>query len=240
MHPDRKTHHEKDKDDPFVGAGFIGMVLPFEDGPEDQGGKEGGRGIDFPLDGAVPEGITEGIGQGADDAGAHDGKDLLAVGFAHDAFHDEFAGEMGDGPEQEEDGKAAGDGAHEIDAAGGGMRVIAKKDDKEAAHEDEEGRAGRVGDLELVTTGNEFAAIPEAAGGFHGHYKNSTGDHTHDPTYHIIHSFEIHNRNGFFNRFQRFLRLIICTRINANSSEMPSPRMHIKKIGWISRPLTSL
>ena len=54
---------------------------------------------------------------------------------------------MGDGPEQEEDGEAAGDSAHKVDAAGGGMGVIAEEEDEEAAEEYEEGGAWRVGDL---------------------------------------------------------------------------------------------
>jgi hypothetical protein len=49
---------------------------------------------------------------------------------------------VGDAPEQEEDGQAAGDGAHEIDAAGGGMGVIAEEDDEEPAQQDEQGAPG--------------------------------------------------------------------------------------------------
>src|SRR6202012_1528009 len=75
---DGKAHHIEDEDNPAVGAGLIGMVFPFEDGPEDKGGKESRRGVDFAFDGAVPEGVAESIGEGADDAGGHDGKELLS------------------------------------------------------------------------------------------------------------------------------------------------------------------
>ena len=72
------------------------------------------------------------------------------------------------------------------------------KNDKEAAQEYKHGRAGRMGDLKLVTTGDELAAVPEAAGGFHGHHKNGTGDHTHDPSHHIVHSIKPHIELAFF------------------------------------------
>jgi hypothetical protein len=73
------------------------------------------------------------------------------------------------------------------------MRIVAEEDDKEATHENEEGGAGRVGDLELVAAGDELTAIPEAAGRFHGHDEDSTGDNTHDPAHDIVHSIETHN-----------------------------------------------
>ena len=83
---------------------------------------------------------------------------------------------MGDGPEQEEDGQAAGDSTHEVDAAGGGMGVVAEEEDEEAAEEDEEGGAGWVRDLQLIATRNEFTAVPETSGGFHGQYEHCAGD----------------------------------------------------------------
>ncbi len=190
---DGEPHHIEDEDDPSVGAGFVGILLPFEDGPEDEGGKKGRGGIDFAFDGAVPERIAESIGEGADDAGSHDGECLIAVGFSIGIVpqHDP-AGKMGNGPEQEEDGQAAGDGAHEVDGTGGGMGVIAEEDDKKAAHQDEQRGAGGVGDLQLITAGDEFAAVPEAAGRFHGHDKYGAGNQSHDPAHDIVHSVEIH------------------------------------------------
>ena len=95
--------------------------------------------------------------------------------------HDHFAGEVGSGPEEEEDGEAAGDCAHKVDGAGGGMGVVAEEDDKEAAHHDEEGGAGRVGNLEFIAARDKFAAVPEAAGGFHGHHEYGAGDQADDP-----------------------------------------------------------
>jgi hypothetical protein len=105
---------------------------------------------------------------------------------------DQLTGEVGDGPEEEEDREATGNGGHKIDATGCGEGIVAKEDNEEATHEDEEGGAGRVGDLEFITAGDEFAAIPEAACGFHGHDIDGTGDDSYDPANNVIHSFEAH------------------------------------------------
>jgi len=91
------------------------------------------------------------------------------------------------------------------------MRIVAEEDDEEAAHEDEEGGAGGVGDLELIATGDEFTAIPKAAGGFHGHDKDGTGDDSHDPSHDIVHSVKTHKSLDFNGQtglidFQRRLR----------------------------------
>ena len=98
---------------------------------------------------------------------------------------------MGNGPEEEEDGQAAAQGAHAVYGAGGGMRVVPEKDDEEAAHEDEERGAGRVGDLESIATGDEFPAIPEAAGGFHGEDEYGAGNKADDPAGDAIQAEEI-------------------------------------------------
>jgi hypothetical protein len=88
---------------------------------------------------------------------------------------------MSYGPEKEEDGEAAGDGAHEIHAAGGGMGVIAKEDDEKPSQQDEEGCSGRVGNLKFIAAGDKFAAVPEAAGGLHGQDINGAGDKAYNP-----------------------------------------------------------
>jgi hypothetical protein len=49
-----------------------------------------------------------------------------------------------------------------------------------------------VGDLDLIAAGDEFAAIPKAAGSFHGHNKNGTGNQSHDPAYDIVYPVELH------------------------------------------------
>jgi hypothetical protein len=72
------------------------------------------------------------------------------------------------------------------------MGIIAKQDDEETAHQDEKGSAGRMRDLQLIATGDEFSAIPEAAGWLHSKDKDAAGNYTHDPAYHVVHSVKIH------------------------------------------------
>ena len=179
---DGEAHHVEDKDDPFICAGFVGLFFPFEDGPEDDGGEEGGGGVDFAFHGAIPEGVAEGIGERPHHPRCQDQERLLTAGSGYClGGRHEFAGEMGDSPEQEEDGEAAGDGAHEIHAAGSGMGVIAKEDDEEAPQQDKKGCSGRVGNLEFIAAGDKFAAVPEAAGRLHGEDVNGAGDNAYNP-----------------------------------------------------------
>ena len=86
----------------------------------------------------------------------------------------------------------AGDGAHEIDAAGCSVGPIAEEDDEEPAHQNEQRSAGRVGDLQFIAAGDEFSAIPETAGWFHGHHKDCTGNQSHDPADDVVYSVETH------------------------------------------------
>ena len=46
--------------------------------------------------------------------------------------------------------------------------------------------------LYLVGTGNEFAAVPQAAGGLHSHNVDSAGNDTDNPTYNVVGPFKIH------------------------------------------------
>ena len=62
------------------------------------------------------------------------------------------------------------------------MRVVAKQNDKETAKEDKQRGAGRMGDLQFITAGDKLSAVPEAAGGLHGHDIYSAGDEAYDPT----------------------------------------------------------
>jgi hypothetical protein len=49
-----------------------------------------------------------------------------------------------------------------------------------------------MGYLKFITTGYKLTAIPETAGGFHGHYINHAGKKTHYPAHNIIHFVKIH------------------------------------------------
>jgi hypothetical protein len=43
-----------------------------------------------------------------------------------------------------------------------------------------------VGDLQFIAAGDEFSAIPETAGGFHGQYEDRAGDKAYDPAHYPI------------------------------------------------------
>src|SRR5262249_5045389 len=102
MNADGEAHHVEDEDEPPVRAGFTMILFPFEDGPKDDGCEEGGRGIYFPFDGTIPEGITERVSEGADSACAENGEGLVFIGFGGGVgLHDEFSCEVSDGPEEE-------------------------------------------------------------------------------------------------------------------------------------------
>ncbi len=47
VHADGQAHQEGDEHDPAVGIPFVGLVVPPGDGPEHQGGEQGGHGIDL-------------------------------------------------------------------------------------------------------------------------------------------------------------------------------------------------
>src|SRR6185312_7603448 len=162
MNTDGKPHHVENKDEPAVGARFISHILPFQDGPENQGRKERGGTVNFAFHCTVPERIAESIGQGANSAGGDNGKDL-ALAKGKICFLNNFTCEMGYGPEKKKDGQAAQECTHEIHGPGCREGIIAKKNDKKAAHHHEKRGSGRVRDLQFVSTGYEFAAIPETA-----------------------------------------------------------------------------
>ena len=51
MDTDGETGEVEDEHEPTVGMGLVGMVFPFEDEPEDQGGEHGGIGINLAFNG---------------------------------------------------------------------------------------------------------------------------------------------------------------------------------------------
>jgi hypothetical protein len=74
------------------------------------------------------------------------------------------------------------------------MRVVSEKNDEKAAHHGEQRGAGRVGDFQLITAGDEFTAVPEAAGRFHGHDINGGGNDPDYSSYKVIDFAETHGR----------------------------------------------
>ena len=90
---------------------LVGMVFPFQDEPEHDSGEGRRVGINLALNGREPKRIAEGI-----DKCAHQARSLnsneLGSGKAAPVFNNQFAGEVCDAPEQEQDGSGTEQGAH--------------------------------------------------------------------------------------------------------------------------------
>ena len=102
VNADGKAREVEDEHEPTVGVGLVGVFLPLQDEPEYQCREHRGIGIDFPLHGGVPEGVAPGIGQGSRKTAGHDEHGLLPR-LHHAVVGNQHAGEVGDGPEEEED-----------------------------------------------------------------------------------------------------------------------------------------
>ena len=104
MNTDTQTHEVCDEDEPFIGPFFVGLFIPFEDEPKNDGGEEGRGGIDLSLDGREPERVTERVRQCT----------YGACTEQSDAFPEtirlhEFLRERRDRPEKEEDREGTGE-----------------------------------------------------------------------------------------------------------------------------------
>ena len=180
VHADGEPHQVGDQDQPAVGAVFVRHLFPFEDGPEDQGGEEGGHGIDLALNRREPEGVRKGVGGGTDQCAAKDGDQLRHAQLFARLLCKAF-GEERDAPEKEHDGQAAAKGRHAVDADGD-VGGILREHGEEAAEQLEGGGTGRVSDLQFAGGGDIFAAIPEADGGFGGHEVDHGGQQADRPS----------------------------------------------------------
>ena len=92
---------------------LVGHIFPFQNQPEYNGCKEGGESIYFAFYGREPEGVAEGVDQCADQSATHDSdklsfRDVVLVGDY------QFAYQMGDAPEKEQDTGTAHQGTHII------------------------------------------------------------------------------------------------------------------------------
>src|SRR6476620_11662576 len=99
---------------------------------------------------------------------------------------------MGDGPEKEKDGEPARERIHDVNRFCSGERVIAKKNNEHAAHQNEQGGARRVRDLEFETAADKLTALPETATGFGGQYIDGTRNQTYDPAGNVIDLLKLH------------------------------------------------
>ena len=76
MHADGEARHIHDEHQPAVAVRLVGMLLPLQDEPEHHGGEGRGVGIDLALDSREPEGVAEGIDQGAHQSAALNGDEF--------------------------------------------------------------------------------------------------------------------------------------------------------------------
>ena len=125
VHADAQAGQVGDKNQPAVTVGFVGNVFPFQYQPEYHGGEQGGEGIDFAFHGTEPECIAERIGQCAHQAAAHDGHHLSACDIVFVRRH-EFAHQVRDAPEEEQDTCAAHQRAHVVHHFGHGGGIGSK------------------------------------------------------------------------------------------------------------------
>ena len=103
---DTQARHVADEDEPAVAVGLVGVVLPFQDEPEDDGRERRRVGVDLTFDGRKPERVAESVDQRAHQSRGFDGNELAQVHLTP-VLQNQLSGEMGDAPEQKEDGGGA-------------------------------------------------------------------------------------------------------------------------------------
>ena len=108
MHANGKSDKIGNENDPTAGTCAIGLFLPLQHEPEDHSREKTGIGIDLGFGGGEPEGVTEGIGQHAHHtAGFYQQNTLTSVGSVR---HNQFAGKVCNGPEEEKDAAGTEEG----------------------------------------------------------------------------------------------------------------------------------
>ena len=193
----RQAHQVGNEHDPPQIARLFGAGLPLEDGPEDERREQGAQGVHLTLDGAEPEAVAERVGQGPYGPTAEDGKALggrrLRLAFGP-ARHAQLLRQVGDAPEQEEDGERARHRAHHVDRRG---RIDRWNEHRKEARDQHEHRSARgVSDLELVGRSDELPAIPEAGGRFDGQEIDDGGHQPHRPSGIVVESLVVHADAG--------------------------------------------
>ena len=165
MNTDTQSRQIGDEDNPTVAVRLVGYVFPFQNQPENNSGKQGGEGIYFTFYGREPECVTECINQCTDQSATHD-RDKLSFGDIVFVSDNQFAYQMGDAPEKEQDTGTTHQGTHVIHHFRNGCYVGSKLS-KQVRHQHEERCAGRVSDFQFIAGGYELRAIPETCGRFY-------------------------------------------------------------------------
>ena len=176
---DREAHQVGDQHQPAVGVRLVGHLLPFEHGPQHHGREERREGIDLALDGREPEGVGERVGEGAHQTGSHDGP-RAGYGQLLPLPGDEPPAEVGDAPEEEQDGEGAGQCRHGVGHHGDRSGVRREHGEQPGEHH-EEGGSGGMAHFELIGGGNELGAVPQAGRRFDGHQVDDCGDGKREP-----------------------------------------------------------
>ena len=113
MYADTQTGQVGDEDNPTVAVRLVGYVFPLQYQPENNGGEQGGESVYFAFYGREPKCVTECINQCTDQSATHNG-DKLAFGNIVFIGDNQFANQVGDAPEKEQDTGTAHQGTHII------------------------------------------------------------------------------------------------------------------------------
>ena len=187
MHTDAEACEISDEDDPAVAVRLVGNVFPLQYQPEYDGGEHRGVGVYFSFDGREPECVAECIGQCAYQSGTHDGDQLSACDGVL-VRDDEFADQVRDAPEEEQDAGAAHQRTHVVDHFGYQCRVVDELREK-VGREHEEGCSGGVSYFQFIGGSDKFRAVPETGCGLYRHAIDGSGDQEGDPTHEVVYGF---------------------------------------------------
>ena len=113
MYADTQTGQVGDEDNPTVAVRLVGYVFPLQYQPENNGGEQGGESVYFAFYGREPECVTECINQCTDQSATHH-CDKLSFGDIVFVSDNQFAYQMGDAPEKEQNTGATHEGTHVI------------------------------------------------------------------------------------------------------------------------------
>jgi len=175
-----------DQNQPTVAVGLIGYVFPFQNQPEYNGCEQGGESIYFAFYGREPEGIAECIDQCADQSATHHCDKLACRDIVFVGDH-QFANQVGDAPEKEQDTGAAHEGTHVVyhlrygSYIGGELR-------KEIRYQHKEGCAGRVSYFQFITGSYKLGTIPKTGSRFYRQAVDRCRNNEGNPTYKVVYS----------------------------------------------------
>ena len=139
---------------------LVGHVFPFQNQPENDSGKQRGEGVYFTFYGREPECVTECINQCTDQSATHD-RDKLSFGDIVFVSDNQFAYQMGDAPEKEQDTGTAHQCAHVVyhlrygGYIGGELR-------EQVRYQHEERCAGRVSYFQFITGSYKLGTVPKS------------------------------------------------------------------------------